>query len=90
MLIIPCTKLGRSHLSSGPPSFLTIFRNENIVPKMSFASSCALSRTGRALAGPRSGTGPLLAALESEMGLDGLVTLGADADAGAAKCQSLL
>lgn len=57
-------------LSSGPPSFRTIFRNENIVPNMSFASSCALNRAGRALAGPRSGGMPLLATLESEIGLD--------------------
>lgn len=36
-----------SYLSSGPPSFLTMFRNENIVPKTSLASSSAL----RAFAG---------------------------------------
>lgn len=46
-----------------------MFRNENMVPKINFASSCALNLAGRALAGPRSGaTGPLLAALESERG----------------------
>ncbi len=44
-------------LSSGPPSFLTIFRSENMVPKISFASSCAESLAGRARAGPRSGVG---------------------------------
>ena len=32
-----------SHLSSGPPSFLTIFLREKIVPKTSFASSSALN-----------------------------------------------
>ena len=37
---------------------------------MSFASSCALNRVGRALAGPISGV-PLLAALESDMGRAG-------------------
>jgi len=31
-------------LSSSPPSFRTIFLSENIVPKISFASSAALSR----------------------------------------------
>lgn len=31
-----------SYLFSGPPSFLTIFLKENIVPKISFASSSAL------------------------------------------------
>jgi hypothetical protein len=35
---------------------------------MSFASSWALNRAGRALAGPRSGGAPLLVALEPEMG----------------------
>jgi hypothetical protein len=58
-----------AHLSSGPPSFRTIFRNEKIVPKMSFASSWALNRVGRALADPISGAAPWLAALEPEMGL---------------------
>lgn len=46
-------------LSSGPPSFLTMFRREKIVPKMSFASSWALRRAGRARAGPRSGASVL-------------------------------
>lgn len=32
-----------TYLSSSPPSFLTIFRRENTVPKMSFASSSALN-----------------------------------------------
>lgn len=31
-----------SYLSSGPPSFLTMFLKENIVPKINFASSSAL------------------------------------------------
>jgi len=57
------------YLSSGPPSFRTMFRRENIVPNISFASSCALSLVGRALAGPRSGAAPLLATLEPDMGL---------------------
>ena len=35
-----------SHLSSSPPSLRTIFRKENTVPNMSFASSSAL-RAGR-------------------------------------------
>ena len=35
-----------SYLSSSPPSFRTMFRKENTVPKMSFASSSAL-RAGR-------------------------------------------
>jgi len=40
-----------------------------MVPKINFASSCALSLAGRALAGPRSGAaGPVLAALEPERG----------------------
>lgn len=65
---LPLRRLGGVHLSSGPPSFRTMFRSENIVPKMSFASSCALNRAGRALAGPRSGGAPLLVALASEMG----------------------
>lgn len=43
-------------LSSGPPSLRTMFRREKIVPKMSFASSWAERRAGRARAGPRSGT----------------------------------
>lgn len=61
------------YLSSGPPSFRTIFRRENIVPKMSFASSWALSRVGRALAGPRSAAiVPLLAMLGSEIGRAGV------------------
>lgn len=34
---------GNTYLSSKPPSFLTIFRNENTVPKTNFASSSALS-----------------------------------------------
>jgi len=47
----------------------TIFRSENMVPNINFASSCALSLAGRALAGPRSViAGALLAALESERG----------------------
>lgn len=57
------------YLSSGPPSFRAIFRKEKIVPKMSLASSWALSRAGRALAGPRSTTTPLLVPLESDTGL---------------------
>ena len=32
-----------------------MFRSEKIVPKISFASSCAERRAGRARAGPRSG-----------------------------------
>jgi hypothetical protein len=49
----------------------TIFLSEKIVPKMSFASSWALSRAGRARAGPRSGARvlPPDAVLEVEMGL---------------------
>ena len=39
---------------------------------MSFASSWALNRAGRALAGPISAVAPLLAALESEIGLAGV------------------
>ena len=38
---------------------------------MSFASSCALNRAGRTLAGPISVVAPLLTALESEMGRAG-------------------
>ena len=64
---VPSQMPGGIHLSSGPPSFRTMFRSENMVPKMSFASSCALNRAGRALAGPRSGGAPLLVALEPEM-----------------------
>ena len=30
-----------TYLSSGPPSFRVMFRNEKTVPKMSLASSCA-------------------------------------------------
>jgi hypothetical protein len=57
------------YLSSGPPSFLTIFRNENTVPNMSFASSLALNLAGRALAGPRSGGGaPLIDTFGSDIG----------------------
>tara|TARA_R110002060_G_scaffold76174_3_gene86356 strand:- start:221 stop:454 length:234 start_codon:yes stop_codon:yes gene_type:complete len=33
-----------------------MFRSEKIVPKMSFASSCAERRVGRARAGPRLGS----------------------------------
>lgn len=40
-----------------------------MVPNISFASSCALSRVGRALAGPRSGGGPLLETLDPDIGL---------------------
>ena len=40
-------------MSSVPPSFRTIFRSEKMVPKMSLASSFALSF-------PRRGTSPLL------------------------------
>ena len=39
-------KLLVSHLSSSPPSLRTIFRKENTVPNMSFASSSAL-KAGR-------------------------------------------
>jgi hypothetical protein len=46
-----------------------MFRSENIVPKMSFASSCALKRVGRALAGPISVIGGLLVELDPEIGL---------------------
>jgi hypothetical protein len=46
-----------------------MFRSENIVPNMSFASSFALSRAGRALAGPASVMGGLLVELEPEIGL---------------------
>ena len=42
-------------LSSGPPSLRTMLRNEKIVPKISFASSWAERRAGRARAGPKSG-----------------------------------
>jgi hypothetical protein len=70
---IRTTHLHRKHiypyLSSGPPNFRTMFRIENMVPKISFASSCALSRAGRALAGPTSGAAAVLATLEPDMGL---------------------
>jgi hypothetical protein len=66
-----------TYLSSGPPSFLTIFLNEKIVPNINFASSCALNLAGLALAGPRSGAGALMAealtVLAPEIGLEGLV-----------------
>jgi len=57
-------------LSSGPPNFRTIFLREKMVPKISFASSWALRRAGRARAGPRSGTSvfPPDAVLDVEMG----------------------
>jgi hypothetical protein len=69
-------------LSSGPPSLRTIFRNEKIVPKMSFASSCADKRAGRARAGPASGASAgarfvgLLLLLDVEMGLAGVRDVG--------------
>lgn len=44
-------------LSSGPPSLRTMLRNEKIVPKISFASSWAERRAGRARAGPMSAGG---------------------------------
>jgi hypothetical protein len=62
-------ELSCPYLSSGPPSFRTILRSENIVPKMSFASSFALSRAGRALAAPVSVMAGLLVLLEPEIGL---------------------
>src|SRR5436190_5532187 len=61
--------LASTYLSSGPPSLRTIFRNEKIVPKMSFASSCALNFVGLALAGPKFAGAPVLAKLDSEVGL---------------------
>ena len=66
-----CQFIGLSdlYLSSGPPSFRTIFRSENIVPNMSFASSFALSRAGRDLAAPVSVIAGLLVLLEPEIGL---------------------
>jgi hypothetical protein len=59
-------------LSSGPPSLRTIFRSEKMVPKISFASSCAERRAGRARAGPRSTERAALASLVEEMGRLGL------------------
>lgn len=44
-----------------------MFRNENMVPNTSFASSLALSRAGRARAGPTS-IGPAFRELELETG----------------------
>jgi len=44
-------------LSSGPPNFLTIFRKENMVPNINFASSWADNLLVRARAGPTSGVG---------------------------------
>ena len=41
-VILLFSPLGAMYLSSGPPSFLTMFLNEKIVPKTSFASSSAL------------------------------------------------
>jgi hypothetical protein len=61
--------LSSPYLSSGPPSLRTMFRRENIVPNMSFASSFALSRAGRDLAGPESVIIGLLLLLEPEIGL---------------------
>jgi hypothetical protein len=46
-----------------------MFRRENIVPNMSFASSFALSRAGRCLAAPVSVMAGLLILLEPELGL---------------------
>ena len=61
--------LSPPYLSSGPPSLRTMFRRENIVPNMSFASSFALSRAGRDLAGPVSVMVGLLVLLDPEIGL---------------------
>jgi hypothetical protein len=58
-----------TYLSSGPPSLRTMFRSEKIVPNMSFASSLALSRAGRARAGPLSVMGVVLMVPEPESGL---------------------
>jgi hypothetical protein len=74
-----------AYLSSCPPSLRTIFRSENMVPKMSFASSWALSRAGRALAGPKSGCIPALAKLISEVGCAFFV---APADDGGLSCDA--
>lgn len=46
-----------------------MFRSEKMVPNMSFASSFALSRAGRALAGPVSVMAGLLVELDPEIGL---------------------
>lgn len=65
-------------LSSGPPNFRTMFRNEKIVPKISFSSSWAERRAGRARAGPESGVSAgarfvgLLVLEEVEMGREGV------------------
>jgi len=46
-----------------------MFLSEKMVPKINFASSCALNLAGRALPGPRSGAPLVLdAALAPEMG----------------------
>lgn len=58
-------------LSSGPPNFLTIFRRENTVPNISFASSCALNFPGRFLGTASAGAlmgGMALELLELERG----------------------
>lgn len=62
-------RLASPYLSSGPPSFRTILRRENMVPNMSLASSFALNRAGRDLAGPVSVIAGLLELLEPEIGL---------------------
>jgi hypothetical protein len=63
-----------AYWSSGPPNFRTIFRSEKIVPKISFASSSALSLAGRGRPGPLSGS-PALAVLEPDCGRRALVAL---------------
>ena len=63
---------GRTHVSSSPPSFLIMFRKENTVPKMSFASSSAL-RAWRVWCW---GTCPFV--VVSETGLDALPLDGVD------------
>lgn len=47
-------------LSSWPPSLRTMLRKLKTVPKMSFASSLALSLPGRGRAGPREGAARVL------------------------------